>query len=69
MKTTHIGKNGVEYQIGHIISPDNESFDITVYIQFPTEEQYGSDDEPSVKLAGWHFGDYDPQVADTYIAE
>ena len=67
MKTTHI-KNGVEYQIGNIISPDRQAFDITVYLRFPTEKEYetGNDD---VKLVGWHFGDYEPSVADQYIEE
>ena len=67
MITTHI-KNGVEYQIGNIISPDGKAFDITVYLRFPTEKEYETDND-NVKLAGWHFGDYEPSIADQYIVE
>ena len=67
MITTHI-KNGVEYQIGHVITPDDKSFDIIVYLRFPTEEDEAAGDD-NVKLAGWHFGDYDPAVADQYIED
>ena len=50
MITTHI-KNGVEYQIGHVITPDDKSFDIIVYLRFPTEEDEAAGDD-NVKLAG-----------------
>lgn len=63
--TTH-SKNGIEYQIGNITSPDGKTFDITVYLQFPTQEQYDNEDY-TVKIAGWHFGDYDPNTADQFI--
>ena len=67
MIDTHI-KNGVEYQIGHVTASNNESFDIIVYLRFPTEEDEAAGDD-NVKLAGWHFGDYDPAVADQYIED
>ena len=67
MITTH-NKNGVEYQIGSIISPDRKTFDITVYLRFPTEEEYETGND-NVELVGWHFGDYDPAVADQYIKD
>ena len=65
MTTTHI-KNGVEYQIGTVNSPNGKSFDITVYFQFPTTEDYENDND-DVKLVGWHFGEYSPEVADQHI--
>ena len=71
MTTIHV-KNGVTYQIGNIVSPDGSAFDMTVYVRFPTEEQYeqyarGEIDEVDVVIAGWHFGEYAPDVADAYI--
>ena len=59
--TTHV-KNGVEYQIGRIDSPDGKTFDITVYLLF-------ADDGENTKIAGWHFGDYDPETANLFIVE
>lgn len=66
--TTHT-KNNVEYQIGTINGLDGKTFDITVYLQFPTKEQYDNDEDCSVRIAGWHFGDYDPETADQFIED
>jgi hypothetical protein len=49
-------------EIGTILSRDGqESFNITVYIDFGEHE----DDSP--RIAGWHFGDYTPQLAEDFI--
>jgi hypothetical protein len=67
MTDTHIhNKTNTTYQIGHLFDDDGKSYDITVITNWPETFDF-DDDDCSVKLIDFYFGDYDERTTDSYI--
>ena len=67
MNETHIhNKTNTTYQIGHLVDNDGKSYDITVITNWPKTFDF-DDDDCSVKLVDFYFGDYNEQYTDKYI--
>lgn len=61
--------NNYNIQTGYLFDTDGKKFDISVILNFPTDESYESDDFPETHLIDFYFGT--PNDSDTtyYVTE
>ena len=48
--------NELNIQTGYLYSTDGKKFDVSVILNFPTNDDYNSDDFPETNLVNFYFG-------------
>ena len=60
-------------QTGYLYTTDGKKFDVSVILNFPTNDEYeqatGFDDFPSVNLVDFYFGEPNDHDTETYVKQ
>jgi hypothetical protein len=56
-------------QTGYLFDNDGKKFDISVILNFPTADDYETDDLPSVNLIDFYFGSPDDRYTAEYVEQ
>ena len=67
MQNNHHLINNYNIQTGYLFDTDGKKFDISVILNFPTDESYENDEFPSVNLIDFYFGEPNDDDTEHYL--
>lgn len=56
-------------QTGYLYDMDGSKFDISVILNFPTDDDYDNDDFPSTNLIDFYFGEPNDESTNEYVTK
>ena len=59
--------NNYNIQTGYLFDTDGKKFDISVIVNFPTDDDYDNDEFPSVNLIDFYFGEPNDDDTEHYL--
>lgn len=59
--------NNYNIQTGYLFDTDGKKFDVSVILNFPTDESYESDEFPETHLIDFYFGTPDDSITNDYV--
>lgn len=67
MKNNNQQINNYNIQTGYLFDTDGKKFDVSVILNFPTDESYESDEFPETHLIDFYFGTPNDSDTDYYV--
>jgi benzoyl-CoA reductase/2-hydroxyglutaryl-CoA dehydratase subunit BcrC/BadD/HgdB len=59
--------NNYNIQTGYLFDTDGKKFDVSVILNFPTDESYESDEFPETHLIDFYFGTPDESITNDFV--
>ena len=61
--------NNYNIQTGYLFDTDGKKFDISVIVNFPTDDDYDNDEFPETNLIDFYFGTPDDKTSEYYLKQ
>jgi benzoyl-CoA reductase/2-hydroxyglutaryl-CoA dehydratase subunit BcrC/BadD/HgdB len=69
MKNTQKPVEQLNIQTGYLYTTDGKKFDVSVILNFPTDESYELDEFPETNLIDFYFGDPNDSITNDFVIQ